>query len=560
MLRIESLALLCGICLTAEAAAGEMQPPRVTRAAVDWGGAAAALGAIAPLQAVRSADAIPAGSAIDRLNVATAERFSGIATTPLPVLLPFDVDAFLHDRAAGAQVADLAADPAAYSFGFGRPAFFASGPAGYDATYRFRLAAIADLADIHFERDVAIAISGSLLTYELDLPPPGPGKDVPALAAEFSDIRRILAEDHVRYTFVRFGVPYTVALACFDGPSARDRRMACRDADRVMVRFIQSLRIAGGAPLPAPARAPAAPERPAPPSPTFTYDGPGQLAPGAGFHGNGGRTDHTVYAAIRFPLAEPPAFVNTQRFARRLADGIRSYPWRDNFCERRAFHVSQCPGGMGHQGEDILAAPCSRTSRGDDRCSAHKSDVVAARDGMIMREAGQEAVFLVVNTPTEHLRFRYLHMRPRQLDADGVVSGRVVKAGEAIGQIGNFDGHENGTSYHLHFDIQVPTRAGWVFVNPYMTLVASYERLIGGRGTEQPALEARAAGAVSDASPASSPPPITLGAIRQAIIGEAAEAPARPCTARRHRHGCGTTHGLRSGHHAHAALHRRPHT
>jgi hypothetical protein len=32
--------------------------------------------------------------------------------------------------------------------------------------------------------------------------------------------------------------------------------------------------------------------------------------------------------------------------------------------------------------------------------------------------------------------------------------------------------------------MQVPTRLGWVFVNPYMTLVLAYERLIGARGTE----------------------------------------------------------------------------
>jgi hypothetical protein len=30
----------------------------------------------------------------------------------------------------------------------------------------------------------------------------------------------------------------------------------------------------------------------------------------------------------------------------------------------------------------------------------------------------------------------------------------------------------------------VPTKYGWVFVNPYMTLVAAYERLIGARGTQ----------------------------------------------------------------------------
>jgi hypothetical protein len=34
----------------------------------------------------------------------------------------------------------------------------------------------------------------------------------------------------------------------------------------------------------------------------------------------------------------------------------------------------------------------------------------------------------------------------------------------------------------MHFNEQVFTRDGWVFVNPYMTLVAAYERLIGGRG------------------------------------------------------------------------------
>jgi murein DD-endopeptidase MepM/ murein hydrolase activator NlpD len=75
-------------------------------------------------------------------------------------------------------------------------------------------------------------------------------------------------------------------------------------------------------------------------------------------------------------------------------------------------------------------------------------------------------------------------MRPKLLDAGGVLSNRIVKAGEAIGQVGNYSGHENGTSYHLHFDIQVPTRAGWIYVSPYMTLVAAYERLIGGRGAE----------------------------------------------------------------------------
>ncbi len=86
--------------------------------------------------------------------------------------------------------------------------------------------------------------------------------------------------------------------------------------------------------------------------------------------------------------------------------------------------------------------------------------------------------------PDERVRFRYLHMSPKQLDADGMVSGRFVKEGEVIGKVGNFWYREAATTYHLHFDLQVPTKYGWVFVNPYMTLVAAYERLIRARGVE----------------------------------------------------------------------------
>ncbi len=77
-----------------------------------------------------------------------------------------------------------------------------------------------------------------------------------------------------------------------------------------------------------------------------------------------------------------------------------------------------------------------------------------------------------------------MHMNPNQLDADGIVSGKLVHEGDRIGKVGNYNNRERGTTYHLHFDMQVPTKLGWVFVNPYMTLVAAYERLIGARGAE----------------------------------------------------------------------------
>jgi len=166
------------------------------------------------------------------------------------------------------------------------------------------------------------------------------------------------------------------------------------------------------------------------------------------------------------------------------APGNYSYPWRDNFCEHRRFFVGQCPGGEGHQGQDIRPSSCKLFNEGADRCQPYQHEVVAAHDGFILRARKQEAVYLFINTPTTHARVRYMHMNPNQLDADGILSGKLVHEGDLIGKVGNYNNRERGTTYHLHFDMQVPTKIGWVFVNPYMTLVAAYERLIGTRGKE----------------------------------------------------------------------------
>ena len=70
------------------------------------------------------------------------------------------------------------------------------------------------------------------------------------------------------------------------------------------------------------------------------------------------------------------------------------------------------------------------------------------------------------------------------MDADGVLNGRRVAEGEKIGVVSNYLDHPNGTTRHLHFDVQVFTRDGWLWVNPYTTLISAYERLIRGRGRE----------------------------------------------------------------------------
>ena len=90
-------------------------------------------------------------------------------------------------------------------------------------------------------------------------------------------------------------------------------------------------------------------------------------SPASGSRRQGGHADFIAYSQIRFPLQRrdrlrPLAGYRGRRTSDQppddLAGGNTSYPWRDNFCEARSFNVGQCPGGFGHQGEDIRPAPC----------------------------------------------------------------------------------------------------------------------------------------------------------------------------------------------------------
>jgi hypothetical protein len=472
---------------------GVMRLPELSYAQVDWPAAVASLAdanALGPTvlanrsRAVGTRNSYPA---LARLNAVMSAHFAALTTSPVPVLLPFDVAARLRDQAEG----NVAEDDRRYLSGFHAAKFFYPGPAGYDAAFAINASDLPEPADAKFSAPVVVLISGSALLYEIDMPASAGGAPVAALEDEFPGIRKTILEHHLRYTFVRYGVPYSVSVGCFE--TARHKVPSCRTADQVAQRFLRALRVVGGSPRPMRAAKPWPIERPQKVSQTFGYYAPGQIQSGTGFRGKGGRSDYTVYSQIRFPLAEVPAYVGTERYHRgpktRIADPsevqpaqISQNPWRDNFCERRGFSVSQCPVGIGHQGQDLRPLIC-RPAPNSDRCDP-PGDVVAARGGVILRAPKQEAAYLFVNSANEHIRFRYLHMSPRKMDADNLLSGRRVYEGEVIGEVGNYSMRENGTSYHLHFDIQVPTRHGWVLVNPYMTLVAAYERLIGERGTE----------------------------------------------------------------------------
>ncbi len=512
--------------------ADEFVGPGISFSRVDWRAALKQLrGDVANSQEAQAYLTFPSAGRSDpfnrrqtptwtELNAATSDVFTTVRNSPVPVLLPFDVATYLTDRMTDAP--NFVA--AHYQSGFGAADFFEAGPSGYDAVFSLPLDAKVDLPSRVYERPVEVHITGSLLTYNIDDPAGGRGETVKSLAGSYPDIRRFVREGFVRYAFTKFGAPYVVSILCLDSV-ARTRRLSCREASPVAEHFIKSLRIVGG--MPARSRFPIAGgdpvERPQQVSPEFAYHPPGELIPHSGYRGFGGKPDTTIYAQMRFPLQETPAFASSQEYVNRddcarngthcpVGDAPPSpdeaangrYIWQDNFCEGRSFEAWQCPGGWGHQGQDIRPATCAVRA---DRCVPGRHPTVAVRDGVLVRAKADQAAFVLVNERNEHIRFRYMHMEPQQMNADGVLFGRRVSEGEKIGAVSNYLGHSAGTSTHLHFDIQVFTRDGWIWINPYATLIASYEHLIGARGRVY-----RPEPTIETVSPAPSPEPRPLGA------------------------------------------------
>ena len=495
-----AILLLAGVVLLARgagpAAADDFQTPAISFATVDWRAALdelrseiAAAPTVAPdfaFAGQRRGGAFDPRStpALVQLNAATSPIFAGISRSPVPVLLPFDIAGYLDARRTGGPTSPLSH----YQSGFGAVDLFDAGPAGYDAVFSLAPDAAFGMPRRTFARPVEVQISGSLLTYDIADRTGGKGEPVRSLAAQYPDLRRFIREGYVRYAFTRFGVPYVASIQCLDSVP-RPERLACREAYPVAERFLKALRVAGGLPArPRPDIPAGIAERPWEPAGDFTYRAPGDILSGSRYHRQTGRVDLTAYSQIRFPL-EAPAFAHSQSFRRRLSrdktdQPNSTYPWRDNFCEARSFSVGQCMTGFGHQGEDLRAGACAARREGFDACDPRQQPVLAVRDGVVIRSQRQQAATLQVNSRNEHIRFRYMHMSPSAMDADGILNGRHVAEGEKIGVVSNFLDHPNGTSRHLHFDVQVFTRDGWIWVNPYVTLVSAYERLIRGRGLE----------------------------------------------------------------------------
>ncbi len=244
----------------------------------------------------------------------------------------------------------------------------------------------------------------------------------------------------------------------------------------------------------APAEEPDAPED-EPPSPeeadvykdaegrTFSYYPAGDLMPGSAPANI--IVDTTVYDGdIVFPF-EGPAFINSQVYGHggsqaalngksssQCAAENYNYPWRENFCEKRGKNQYFCAQG-GHTGVDIRPATCEK----------EKHWVIAPEAGVISY-IGSYGVQLLADDGTW---YQFLHMDMARL---AVTEGARVASGQRIGKVSNvfFDG--NGapvpTTIHMHMDMKesyAPTNGDPPFVdrvNPYMTLVAAYERKLGG--------------------------------------------------------------------------------
>lgn len=475
-------------------AADEFRSPSLTALRVDWRAALDQLRTeinghpqvagdfiFVPRRSVPRFDS-RAMPALVQLNAVSSQIFTGIARSPVPVLLPFDAAAYLEAQRSGAQ-ASLALQR--YQADFNPADMFDAGPAGYTASFSLEPGAGDGMPTRVFAKPVEIQITGSALVYDIADPAGGKGEPVKPLATIYPDLRRFIREGYVRYAFTRFGAAYVVSIQCLDSV-AKPRRLACKEASPVAERFLKALHVAGGQRTrPLMDIASDLIDRPAARSADFSYRPSGDIIPNSGYRKQGGHPDAMAYAQIRFPLEKAPAFVHSQSYAKRdKDDGPTAYPWRDNFCESRSFEVWQCGGGYGHQGEDIRAADCPSPGDGREPCDPKQRGVVAVRDAMVIRGSKDQAATLEVNSRTEHIRFRYMHMNPHALNADGMFNGRIVTEGEKIGVISNYLDHPAGTSMHLHFDVQVFTRDGWIWVSPYVTLVSAYERLIRARGRE----------------------------------------------------------------------------
>lgn len=318
-----------------------------------------------------------------------------------------------------------------------------------------------------------LTVSGTRVA--IDVPGGIPATDKAADAAapaRGSVSGRIAAEDRVASAgMTQFGAAYTVTIEC-----VRPADHAC-DTNQLAQDYLGALELVGGGkatPTQQPARFTAdGPDMIAATAlPAGWRDAPGKLVRVGAVSSGSGVTSATLFApGMRFPVEARPAYLNSQVYSIGGSEGPQTggwndprnyqYPWHDNFCERRARKTASCPGGLGHQGQDIRPAGPQK-----DHYYA-----VAAEDGYISKVGS----WMTVLTGASGTRYNYLHLSKASLAALGIRPGSKLRQGERIGLISNEFGG-TPTSVHLHFEImQNVNGKGMVHVPPYTSLVKAYE-------------------------------------------------------------------------------------
>jgi hypothetical protein len=216
----------------------------------------------------------------------------------------------------------------------------------------------------------------------------------------------------------------------------------------------------------------------------FLYRAVGKLTAGSGE----GVKDETIYApGIAFPVKGAPTFLNSQVYGvggmygaagSECAAANYSYPWQDNFCEKRSGANRKsynCPSVQIHQGQDIRAGDSATCTAVKKLPAAQRKgpEIVAVEDGVI-----QYIGSFTVDLRSEARIYRYLHMNMKQLK---VKLGDSVKRGQTLGYLSNDFGVDRAgkpvaTTLHLHFELkQNIDGIGFMWVSPYMSLVAAYK-------------------------------------------------------------------------------------
>jgi hypothetical protein len=241
------------------------------------------------------------------------------------------------------------------------------------------------------------------------------------------------------------------------------------------------------------------------------YSAPGELVANSGVNGGSkGSDDFGVYGPILFPT-DPSASAQTVVFR---ADehclnedddkGATCEPpqmpvitkapigeWRDNFCENRSDNnLPTCPYGDGHAGQDVWGKGWN-----DKKSPAYPLRAVV--DGIAFRRFPNQPAVTVSDVNGTNIDYIYRHMRPSVLDSHGIVASRPTEVtrgcrlayvdrlqGTASDQTDPTEKFKDGTvlytptAKHLHFEIRVPTKAGYVNVAPYRTLVEAHKTAI----------------------------------------------------------------------------------